>query len=139
PQLLNVLRGDMSFVGPRPEVPRYVDAYTAEQRRVLEVVPGITDPASLWSWNEAEILARSSNPEQTYLTEVLPSKVRLQLAYAASATLGRDIKLIFATLRNMGVRLVTQVLHRLVPYRRPFIIAVHCLLIVLAYQLAYEL
>jgi lipopolysaccharide/colanic/teichoic acid biosynthesis glycosyltransferase len=101
PQLINVLRGEMSLVGPRPEVPRYVRLYTPEQRRVLEFTPGITDPASIRYSNEAELLARSGDPERTYIEEVMPDKIRLNLAYAETATIWTDLKVIFATLRQV--------------------------------------
>lgn len=98
PQLLNVLRGEMSLVGPRPEVPRYVALYTPEQRKVLDLVPGITDPASIRYRNESELLALSDNPEHTYITEIMPEKIRLNLAYAQQATVWRDFKVILQTL-----------------------------------------
>lgn len=98
PQLLNVVRGDMSLVGPRPEVPRYVARYTPEDRRVLEFRPGITDPASLrWS-GEAEVLATAADPEAFYLAEVLPGKLRQSVAYAERATLASDLRVLGATL-----------------------------------------
>jgi lipopolysaccharide/colanic/teichoic acid biosynthesis glycosyltransferase len=81
PQLWNVVRGDMSVVGPRPEVPRYVAHYTESQRRVLSIRPGITDYASLHYFHESDLLAKSGNPEETYLKEVLPAKLQLNLAY----------------------------------------------------------
>jgi lipopolysaccharide/colanic/teichoic acid biosynthesis glycosyltransferase len=98
PQLLNVLIGDMSIVGPRPEVRKYVDMYNAEQLRVLEVRPGITDYASIEYSNENELLAKSENPEQTYIQEVMPAKLKLNLKYINEAGLATDIKIIFRTL-----------------------------------------
>lgn len=98
PQLLNVLIGDMSIVGPRPEVRKYVDMYNAEQLRVLEVRPGITDYASIEFSNENELLAKSDNPEQTYIQEVMPAKLKLNLKYISEAGLATDIKIIFRTL-----------------------------------------
>jgi len=86
PQLLNVLRGEMSMVGPRPEVPRYVAFYTAEERAVLRLTPGITDPASLRYRDESQALAASADPERTYIEHIVPEKIRLNLAYAARAT-----------------------------------------------------
>ncbi|MBQ0935608.1 sugar transferase [Ideonella paludis] len=100
PQLLDVLRGEMSLVGPRPEVPRYVALYPAELReRVLSVRPGITDPASLSFRHESELLAASDNPEQTYVEQVLPQKLQLSADYIRRATLGRDLVVILQTLR----------------------------------------
>lgn len=98
PQLFNVLRGEMSLVGPRPEVRRYVNLYTAEQRLVLGFLPGITDPASIRFSNESEILASSSDPERAYVETILPEKIRLNLAYAAQATLWTDLSVVWKTL-----------------------------------------
>lgn len=98
PQLLNVLKGDMSFVGPRPEVPRYVALYTGEQRRVLDLRPGITDLATLEFRNEEALLAEAPDPERFYREQCLPRKIALNLEYAARASLGADIRLIFRTL-----------------------------------------
>ncbi|HEX8848348.1 MAG TPA: sugar transferase [Gemmatimonadaceae bacterium] len=100
PQLINVLRGDMSLVGPRPEVSRYVDRYTPQQRRVLEVMPGLTDPASLRYIDEGALLAAASDPEQFYVGELMPAKIRLNLEYAESATVASDFGVI---LRTIGV------------------------------------
>ena len=98
PQLFNVLEGDMSFVGPRPEVRKYVDMYNAEQKKVLTVKPGITDYASIEYSNENEILAKSSNPEQSYTIEVMPHKLRLNLIYINEQGLFTDLKIIFKTI-----------------------------------------
>lgn len=98
PQLINVLTGDMSFVGPRPEVRKYVDMYTEEQKRVLRVKPGITDYASLEYINENEILGRSADPEKTYIEEVMPAKLELNEKYLAKVTLGHDLKILWKTL-----------------------------------------
>lgn len=99
PQLWDVLRGAMSLVGPRPEVPRYVAMYPAELREVvLSVRPGITDPASLSFRNESELLARAEDPEREYVEVVMPMKLRLAADYVRNASLGGDIRLILATL-----------------------------------------
>jgi len=99
PQLWDVLRGAMSFVGPRPELPRYVELYPAEIReRVLSVRPGITDPASLAFSHEAELLAAAADPEREYREVILPAKLRLSAGYAASASLATDLRLILRTL-----------------------------------------
>ena len=97
PQLINVLKGDMSIVGPRPEVRKYVDMYTPEQMRVLNVRPGLTDLASIQYVHENELLAASDNPEQTYIDEVMPAKLQLNLQYIDNQSLWGDIKLIFQT------------------------------------------
>lgn len=103
PQLWDVLRGAMSLVGPRPELPHYVEFYPTELRdRVLAVRPGITDPASLAFSNEAALLAGAADPDREYREVVLPAKLRLSAAYAAHASLAKDLKLIFATLARVA-------------------------------------
>ena len=97
PQLWNVLRGDMSLVGPRPEDPRYVTLYTPEQRRVLDVRPGITSLASLEYRNEEAVL-HGPDWEQRYIHEVMPAKLAIDLRYAQRATLASDILIILRTL-----------------------------------------
>lgn len=99
PQLINVLKGEMSLVGPRPEVPKYVAMYNEKQRKVLSVRPGITDLASIAYRNENEILAESDNPEQTYIDEVMPDKLALNLEYVRRRSLVYDLQLILKTLR----------------------------------------
>ncbi len=98
PQLLNVVKGEMSLVGPRPEVPRYVDGYSVAERAILELTPGLTGTASLCFRNESGMLAQQSEPEQFYLLEVLPAKIRADLAYAQRATWLSDLGLIAQTL-----------------------------------------
>lgn len=98
PQLWNVLKGDMSFVGPRPEVREYTDLYTPEQRQVLLVRPGITGLASIRYRNENELLTASSDPNRTYIEEVMPAKLALDLNYIPRACVSYDIKLILETL-----------------------------------------
>ena len=104
PQLINVLRGDMALVGPRPEVPRYVALYDEQQRRVLDVRPGITDPASIAFRDEGSILANASDPEATYVQEVMPRKLAMNLAYLEHRTLTRDLGVILATLIKVARR-----------------------------------
>ncbi|MCU9810322.1 sugar transferase [Paraclostridium sp. AKS81] len=102
PQLLNVLRGEMSLVGPRPEVPRYVDLYDEYQEQILLVKPGITDYASIEFRNENEILGGSINPEKTYISEVMPVKIDLNLKYIKKISLIEDIHLILKTISVLG-------------------------------------
>lgn len=98
PQLVNILIGDMSFVGPRPEVQKYVDKYSQEQLKVLQVRPGLTDYASLEYFNENELLSKSPNPEETYIQEVMPAKLKLNFKYIENQGLITDLKLIFRTI-----------------------------------------
>ncbi len=98
PQLINVFTGNMSFVGPRPEVKKYVDLYNDEQKKVLTVKPGITDFASIEYRNESELLAKSDNPEKTYIEEIMPVKLSLNLKYIQQSGLLTDIKIIFKTI-----------------------------------------
>lgn len=98
PQLINVLKGDMSFVGPRPEVRRYVDLYSEEQMKVLSVRPGITDPASIKYRNENDILSSASNPEQYYIQHIMPDKLKINIDYINTRTFFKDIKIIFQTI-----------------------------------------
>jgi len=98
PQLINVHFGDMSLVGPRPEVRKYVDLYTEEQKKVLTVLPGITDNASLEYFNENELLAKSSDPEQTYIKEIMPAKLALNMKFINDPGLGSYFRIIFKTI-----------------------------------------
>ncbi len=98
PQLMNVFVGEMSVVGPRPEVRKYVDLYTSEQLHVLDVQPGITDYASIEYANENDLLAESSDPENKYIQQVMPAKLKLNMKYIAEKSLGTDLKIIFRTL-----------------------------------------
>ena len=98
PQLLNVLKGDMRFVGPRPEVRKYVDMYTERQLKVLDVRPGITDLASIKYRNENDLLAAADNPEQYYIDVVMQDKLALNLQYIETRSFFGDIKLIFRTI-----------------------------------------
>lgn len=97
PQLWNVLKGDMSVVGPRPEVPKYVALYTPEQREVLSVRPGITGMASIQYIEENEMLAKASDPEQAYITGVMPAKLAQDLEYVRHQSLRLDLRIILAT------------------------------------------
>jgi lipopolysaccharide/colanic/teichoic acid biosynthesis glycosyltransferase len=102
PQLFNVLRGDMSLVGPRPEVAKYVELWSPAERRVLDLVPGITDPASIVYRRESELLAQAANPEATYTQEIMPDKIRLNLEYARKATLASDMLVVLRTVLSVG-------------------------------------
>lgn len=105
PQLINVVKGQMSLVGPRPEVPHYVNMYTPEQRAVLEIMPGITDPASIKYRNENELLAAATDaegmavdPEYIYVHEIMPDKIKINLDYAARANVFSDFEIIIRTI-----------------------------------------
>jgi lipopolysaccharide/colanic/teichoic acid biosynthesis glycosyltransferase len=102
PQLFNVLVGDMSLVGPRPEVRKYVEMFRHEYEEVLRVRPGITDPASIKYRNEAEILGRAEDPEKEYVERVLPEKIRLGKEYALNSSLWLDFITILRTLHVVG-------------------------------------
>lgn len=98
PQLFNVLVGDMSLVGPRPEVRKYVDLYNKEQLKVLSVRPGITDEASIAFRNENEILALSKDPEQTYINEIMPEKIKLNQKFISNPSLSNYFRIIIRTI-----------------------------------------
>ena len=98
PQLINILRGEMSFVGPRPEVPQYVELFRQDYEEILNVLPGITDLASLKYRDEAEVLRHAENPEEEYVKHVLPDKIRLAKEYLRRSSLYFDMTLIFKTL-----------------------------------------
>ena len=98
PQLINVLVGDMSLVGPRPEVRKYVNLYTDEQQKVLSVKPGITDYASIEYMDENEILGKSSDPEKTYIEEIMPEKIKYNMKYILNKNVSEYFKIIFLTL-----------------------------------------
>lgn len=99
PQLWNILVGEMSVVGPRPEVPKYVAMYSPEQRKVLNVRPGLTDYASIKYVNENEVLEKSSDPEKTYIEEIMPEKLELNLKYIEKQSLITDIKILLDTVK----------------------------------------
>ena len=101
PQLINVLKGEMSLVGPRPEVRKYVDMYTTEQRRVLNMKPGITDYASLEYINENEILGKSSHPEQDYISIIMPAKIELNMKFIYDPSLGNYFRILGKTFGKM--------------------------------------
>lgn len=104
PQMINILAGQMSFVGPRPEVPKYVAMYSDEQKKVLSVRPGLTDYASLEYINESDLLAQQSDPEKYYIENVMPAKLSLNLKYIKEMSCATDLKIIFRTLFKIGRR-----------------------------------
>jgi len=97
PQMFNVIKGDMSLVGPRPEVQKYTDLFDEEEMQILSIRPGITDWATLWNPDEEAILAGRSDPEQIYLEQIRPEKIRLQLKYVRERNLWVDFKILFST------------------------------------------
>jgi lipopolysaccharide/colanic/teichoic acid biosynthesis glycosyltransferase len=99
PQLINILKGEMSFVGPRPEVRKYVNMYSEEQKKVLSVLPGITDVASIKYRNENELLEKSEDPEKYYIEFIMPDKLKMNLDYIDQRSFMNDIKVIFKTLK----------------------------------------
>ncbi len=101
PQLFNVLEGTMSLVGPRPEVRKYVDMYTSTQMQVLNVKPGITDLASIKFINENELLAKAEHPEEYYINEIMPAKLRINMEYVHNRAFFKDLLLIFKTLSKI--------------------------------------
>ena len=103
PQLMNVLKGDMSLVGPRPEVRKYVDMYTEEQRKVLSVRPGITDYASIEYVNENELLSKADDPDRVYIEEIMPNKIKLNMKYLEHYTISEYFRIIFLTFKSLMV------------------------------------
>lgn len=102
PQLWNVLKGDMSLVGPRPEVEKYTRLYTPEQRRVLSVRPGVTDWASIEYVDENRILGAASDPDRAYVEEIMPAKIALNMRYILHPTVGEYFRIIFATFSGIA-------------------------------------
>ena len=101
PQLMNVIKGDMSIVGPRPEVRKYVDLYDENQRKIVNLKPGLTDYASLEYIHENELLAHMEDPEKVYIEEIMPHKIALSLSYAEKQSFKEDLKIIFRTLKKI--------------------------------------
>jgi len=110
PQFINVLSGDISIVGPRPEVKYYVDMFTNEERKILDVQPGITDWASIWNPDEGKILAGSEDPEKVYMEKIRPTKIKLQLEYVKDHSLRTDFKIM---LKSLQVHLFEPIKRRL--------------------------
>lgn len=98
PQLLNILNGDMSFVGPRPEIKKFTDMYTSKEKCILTLKPGLTDYASLWNFNEAQLLAGSTDPDKDYIEKIRPTKIKYQLQYYHDMSFLTDIKIVVLTL-----------------------------------------
>jgi lipopolysaccharide/colanic/teichoic acid biosynthesis glycosyltransferase len=98
PQLINVLKGEMSFVGPRPEVKMYVDMMTDEEKKILSVRPGMTDLASLWNFHEGDVLKGSQDPEKDYREKIRPQKIKLQMEYVQKRSFLLDLKIILRTI-----------------------------------------
>lgn len=101
PQLWNVFIGDMSLVGPRPEVKKYTDLYTEEQKQVLQVRPGITDWASIKYVDENKILGEAKDPDEAYVNLIMPNKIKLNMVYIQHQTLGEYFKIIFTTFKEI--------------------------------------
>lgn len=101
PQLFNVLKGDMSLVGPRPEVKKYVDMYSPSQKKVLSVSPGITDYASIYYVDENNILGAAINPDEVYINEIMPAKIELNMKYINNYSVKEYFKIIFLTIKTI--------------------------------------
>lgn len=101
PQLLNIICGSMTFVGPRPEVPEYVARYNSKQKKILDYQPGLTDPASIRYHNEEEILAQYDDPIKAYFEIILPDKIKISLEYQKNRTFGSDLHVIIQTLETV--------------------------------------
>lgn len=104
PQLVNVLLGDMSMVGPRPEVKKYVQFYNEEQRKVLNIKPGITDLASITYKNENELLSAAPNPEEMYINVIMPDKIRLNMNYINNPSISNYLKITFQTIYKVVMK-----------------------------------
>jgi FlaA1/EpsC-like NDP-sugar epimerase/lipopolysaccharide/colanic/teichoic acid biosynthesis glycosyltransferase len=139
PQFVNVLLGQMSLVGPRPEVPEYVELFAKDYEIILGVRPGLTDPASFKYRHEGAILAASANPEREYLERILPDKIRLAKTYVAESCLSLDLALILKTLLEAVGMEAAPVGRSVVKHRRPIVMTIHLILVILAYYLAWQL
>jgi lipopolysaccharide/colanic/teichoic acid biosynthesis glycosyltransferase len=104
PQLINIMKGEMSFVGPRPEVQKYVDMYTEEEKSILTIKPGISDWASLANPDEGSVLAKYDDPDKAYEETIRPEKLRLQLKYVRERSFLKDLKIILLTMKTIMVK-----------------------------------
>jgi len=139
PQLFNVLKGDMSLVGPRPEVPEYVGKYPEEYKEVLTVRPGITDMASLKYSDEESVLKNKENPEEYYIHVLLPEKIRMAKEYVRNVSVINDLKLILLTLLKIAYPhgTIVNAIEQLAPYRRPVVIGLHFIIFYFSNYMAY--
>lgn len=139
PQLFNVLRGDMSFVGPRPEVEKYVDMYREDYAEIMKVRPGITDIASLTYRNEEEVLGGRENPEDYYVHVLLPEKIRLAKEYGRNASAPYDLKLILLTIFSVVYpkENIVNLIEKITPYRKPIVVGLQLLIFALSNYLAF--
>lgn len=139
PQLWNVLKGDMSLVGPRPEVRKYVELFMDDYKSILDVRPGITDVASLTFSNEEEILKGRKDPEEYYINFLLPEKLKLSKEYVRNSSLSYDIRLIFSTIVRLVYPkdLILQTIDSLTPFRRPIIIGAETAIFILSSYIAF--
>ncbi len=141
PQLWNVFVGEMSLVGPRPEVPRYVDLFRAEFTEILAVRPGITDLASIKFRNESSLLSEAEDPEAVYVQRILPEKLRLSRQYVRNASVSYDLQLVFTTLACLfyPARAVERIVDILSPYRYWLGMLMQAAAVSVAYLVAYEI
>jgi len=139
PQFLNVLIGQMSLVGPRPEVPKYVELFAKDYEIILGVRPGLTDPASFKYRHEGAILGRAQDPEKEYIERILPDKIKLAKSYVADSSLSLDLTLLVKTLLEAVGMEATPAVRAIIRHRRPLVIAIHLVLVVAAYYLAWFL
>ena len=141
PQLINTLKGEMSFVGPRPEVEKYVNKYRKEYEDILKVRPGIMDVASLAFSNEEEILKERKDPEEYYIHVLLPEKIGISREYVTNASLTFDIKLIFITLfkRIYPSGFIKKTIAFLTPYRKPIVVGVQSIIFIVSNYLAFSI
>lgn len=132
PQLINVLKGDMSLVGPRPEVPKYVDLFRSDFERILRVRPGVTDPASFKYRNEESILARVEDPEREYVERILPDKLRLAEDYIRRSGFSYDLTILLRTFIEAVWGQIVPMKKPFLRHRRPLVVAIHVVLTIAA-------
>lgn len=139
PQLLNVLKGDMSLVGPRPEVRKYVSKYRKDYKEILKIRPGITDIASLTYSNEEAVLKDKKDPEEYYIHILLPEKIKLSKEYVKKASLIYDLKLIFLTIFKLVYPrdTISKIINIIAPYRRPIVTGIQLSIFIISNYLAF--